>query len=216
MTATNLTYQRCFRHRQTHACAAPGPIGPQVVQGRKLRERARDLLDVVRVVTEVDRQTQIAVPAAHTMPRRVACASRPVGSAAPSGTDTMLLRLATGRSTGGQPTSQSDALSAPDNSRFPAWIASTPKTSKTERAASFPIAASQLTELSKHDAVGESSMAPRAGIAPRKPTRRSLTRGTSGMPLMRSLSGEKLKGMLPARRICGVLSFASVGVEFGG
>ena len=40
------------------------------------------------------------------------------GSASPRGTDTMLLRLASGRSTGVQPTSESDALSKSANSRF--------------------------------------------------------------------------------------------------
>ena len=37
-------------------------------------------------------------------------------------------------------------------------MASLPKSSKTESAASFPIAASQLIELSKRDAVGDRSM----------------------------------------------------------
>ena len=37
-------------------------------------------------------------------------------------------------------------------------IASTPKSSKADSAASFPSAASQLIELSKREAVGERSM----------------------------------------------------------
>ena len=109
-----------MRLRPLPAAPTPGRMSQRASPelGAEFGERAHDLMDVVFVVVEVDRQPQIAVAAEHLTPRRFKSARSWLGSASPGGTDTMLLRLASGSSTVIQPTSESDALSKSASSRF--------------------------------------------------------------------------------------------------
>src|SRR5262245_9029850 len=71
----------------------------------------------------------------------------------------MVLRFAAGRAIGAQPTFVSAALSSSARPRVRREAPAAPNRSNTERAASFPTAASQLIELSKREAVGDRSIA---------------------------------------------------------
>src|SRR5262245_35666350 len=70
----------------------------------------------------------------------------------------MLLRFVGGRSTGSHPTSASALRSASARATLRSKIASAPNSSNVFSAASLPIAAIQLIELSNRDAVGDRSI----------------------------------------------------------
>ena len=71
---------------------------------------------------------------------------------------TIVLRFASGRSSGSHPMRVRAARRRDSRSRLRAYTASGPKSSKTPSAAVLPNAASQLMELSKRDAVGDRSI----------------------------------------------------------